>query len=248
MQHTYSISGMHCGSCVRKLTNALRGVAGVTDVSVTLSPPRAAVTMDHHVDTDALASAVAAVGDYTLDASNVSRAESTDDAPVESLYPLLLIVAYILGTVVLIEGFAAWSGGEASWARGMRHFMAGFFLVFSFFKLLDPPGFVSAYRGYDLLARRSATWAWAYPYVELSLGIAYLGNVLPIATNSVTLVLMIVGSAGVLQAIIDKRAIRCACLGTALNLPMTKVTFVEDLTMAAMAAAMLVMLAFGGAA
>jgi hypothetical protein len=46
----------------------------------------------------------------------------------------------------------------------------------------------------------------------------------------------------VLRALWDKRAIRCACLGTALNLPMTKVTLVEDLTMAAMAALMLIMM------
>ena len=64
----------------------------------------------------------------------------------------------------------------------------------------------------------------------------------PVATNSVTLVLMLVGGAGVGRALLDKRAIRCACLGTALNLPMTKVTLVEDLTMAVMAAVMLVML------
>ena len=50
---------------------------------------------------------------------------------------------------------------------------------------------------------------------------------------------MLVGAAGVLKALLDKRAIRCACLGTALNLPMPKATLVEDLTMAAMAGTML---------
>jgi hypothetical protein len=54
-----------------------------------------------------------------------------------------------------------------------------------------------------------------------------------------TLILMLIGSIGVLRALLDNRAIRCACLGTALNLPMTTVTLVEDLGMAAMAAAML---------
>jgi hypothetical protein len=48
-----------------------------------------------------------------------------------------------------------------------------------------------------------------------------------------------VSAVGVLKALLDRRAIRCACLGTALNLPMTKVTLVEDLGMAAMAAGML---------
>jgi hypothetical protein len=156
--------------------------------------------------------------------------------PPESLYPLILIVAFIAGTVSLI----AVATDHFHPMTMMRHFMAGFFIVFSFFKLLDPPGFVSAYRGYDLLARRSALWAWAYPYVELALGIAYLLALWPIPVNLLTLVLMLTGAAGVLRALLDKRAIRCACLGTALNLPMTKVTLVEDLTMAAMAAAMLV--------
>lgn len=122
----------------------------------------------------------------------------------------------------------------------MRHFMAGFFLTFSFFKLLDPPGFVSAYRGYDLLAHRSKVWAWSYPYIELALGVLYLINLFPLGVNVVTLGLMLIGAAGVLKALLDKQAIRCACLGTALNLPMTKVTLVEYLTMAVMAAAMLI--------
>jgi hypothetical protein len=78
--------------------------------------------------------------------------------------------------------------------------------------------------------------------VELGLGVAYLLNFAPVATNTVTLVLMLVGASGVLRALWDKRAIRCACLGTALNLPMTKVTLVEDLAMAAMAAVMLIMM------
>jgi hypothetical protein len=62
------------------------------------------------------------------------------------------------------------------------------------------------------------------------------------ATNLATLILMLVGAVGVLKALLNKRAIRCACLGTALNLPMTTITLVEDLGMAAMAAIMLAIL------
>lgn len=251
MKHTYDIAGMHCGSCVAKIDTALRTVKGITDTQVMLNPPRAEVTMDHHIPTDTLQNAVAERSDYRLTEAKSSPAMSataseesedstsiSDDQPPESLYPLLLIVGYILGTVVLIE----LASETQSWMRGMRHFMAGFFLVFSFFKLLDPPGFVSAYRGYDLLARRSKAWAWSYPCVELLLGVAYLIDVFPVAVNAITLVLMLIGAAGVLKALRDKQAIRCACLGTALNLPMTKVTLVEDLTMAVMAAVMLVWL------
>lgn len=235
---------MHCGSCVNKVRSALTGVDGVQSASVTLDPPRAEVVMSEHVATERLNEALAQQGDYRLTetdavSDNSPPAEDTTPQPAESLYPLFLIVAFIAGVVVLIAA----AGGAFDLGTMMRHFMAGFFIVFAFFKLLDPPGFVSAYRGYDLLARRSKAWAWAYPYVELGLGVAYLLNWMPVLTNAITLVLMLVGAAGVLRAILDKRAIRCACLGTALNLPMTKVTLVEDLTMAAMAAAMLAMMA-----
>ncbi|MEX0791615.1 MAG: heavy-metal-associated domain-containing protein [Pirellulaceae bacterium] len=242
MKSTYQISGMHCGACVKKVTQALASVGGVRDVDVSLEGESVALERDDQVRFEDLAAAVSDAGDYRISENQTSTPKAPSAAPAaeekkESLYPLFLIVGYLLGVVALI----AFVRADWSLEPMMRHFMAGFFLVFSFFKLLDPPGFVTAYRDYDLLAKRSAAWAWAYPGVELLLGVAYLVNWLPVVTNSVVLVLMLVGAAGVLKALLDKKKIRCACLGTALNLPMTTVTLVEDLTMAAMAAAMLVL-------
>lgn len=238
MQHTYALTGMHCQSCVQKTSEALRAVPGVTSADVTLTPPQAVVEMSRHVPTELLDQAVRQAGDYRLSEAAFESTPSMADAaapPKESLYPLILIVGYIAGTVALI----AYAAGARSPEELMRWFMAGFFLVFSFFKLLDLPGFADAYRSYDVVARAWPAWAWLYPFVELALGIAYLVSVAPLATNIVTLVVMLVSAIGVLKALLDRRAIRCACLGTALNLPMTTVTLVEDLGMAAMAAAML---------
>ena len=241
MKTEYDVSGMHCSSCVAKIEGVLANVPGVESASVSLNPPRATVESGKALEVSDLNEAVADAGAYRLESRTESNAPGIHESagageePRESLYPLFLIVAYILGTVVLV----AWTSGHWDVMAMMRHFMAGFFLVFSFFKLLDPAGFVSAYRGYDLLAKQSASYAQAYPFIELGLGVAYLLNLFPLVTNGITLVLMVVGSVGVLRALLDKRAIRCACLGTALNLPMTKVTLVEDLTMAVMAAAMI---------
>jgi copper chaperone CopZ len=243
------ISGMHCGSCAGKIEQALGGVSEVESASVSHQSGTATVTTAAEINDEALKRTVASAGDYRVtaidrtepaepSATTPAMAVAVDDTTPESLYPLFLIVGFITGVTVLI------ALATETWAVEpmMRHFMAGFFIVFSFFKLLDPPGFVSAYRGYDLIARKVPAWGWVYPFVELGLGVAYLLALAPVATNAVTLVLMLVGAAGVLKALLDKRAIRCACLGTALNLPMTKVTLVEDLTMAAMAAGMLVLL------
>lgn len=249
MRTEYAVQGMHCQSCVAKVTSALRSVPGVSSVNVALDTRRAVIESESPPDEHRLRDAVHAAGEYELKPVAPTPApsapvahhetEATNTTPKESLYPLFLIVGYILATVLLI----AWASNDWRVEPIMRHFMAGFFLVFSFFKLLDLRGFVSAYRMYDIPAHAFAPWAWAYPFVELALGAAYLVNAFPVATNVVTLVVMLVGAVGVLRAVLNKRRIRCACLGTALNLPMTKVTLVEDLTMAAMAAGMLAMMA-----
>lgn len=241
MRHEYEVQGMHCGSCVSKVTTALQSVPGVRSAHVTLSPPQASVEMDSHIDTAKLAEAVTRAGDYRLKDQGASSTESNvgvEREKTESLYPLFLIVGYIAGTVALI----ALASGDWTVHSLMRNFMAGFFLVFSFFKLLDLPGFVDAYESYDLLARSFRPWGFVYPFVELGLGAAYLLNLYPLVVNGITLVVMLIGAVGVLQSLLNKRTIRCACLGTALNLPMTKITLVEDLGMAAMAVGMLVII------
>lgn len=239
MDARLSVQGMTCGGCAAKVRSALEAVSGVRSAAVSHETGHAVLSVDAGVDERALLEAASVHGAYTAQLAAVESIAATEpavaDAPRKSLYPLFLIVGFIAGTTLLV----ALGGGDWSLGTLMRHFMAGFFLVFSFFKLLDLRGFVEAYRSYDLPARAFPAWAWAYPFVELGLGVAYLLALAPLAVNLATLVLMLVGAIGVLKALLDKRAIRCACLGTALNLPMTKVTLVEDLTMAVMAAMML---------
>ncbi|MFN7019987.1 MAG: heavy-metal-associated domain-containing protein [Phycisphaerales bacterium] len=239
MIQIFELQGLHCGACVDRVSAALKQVPGVTAATVTLHPPRARIDSDTPVSIDALAAAVRSAGSYTISATPEpgappDAAAPDADNPPTSLYPLILIVAFIAGVTAMTTFVRATGGGWHGW---MNDFMAGFFLVFSFFKFLDLRGFVSAYRRYDLLAAASPPWAWAYPFVELTLGVAYLLRWQPVATNIVTLVLMLIGAAGVLRALARRQRIRCACLGTALNLPMTTVTLIEDLAMAAMAAA-----------
>jgi hypothetical protein len=168
-------------------------------------------------------------------AAEAARAADVASGFLETYRPLLLIVGYLLGAVAISE----WAAGSLDVMRAMNRFMAGFFLVFSFFKLLDVGSFTASFRMYDPLAARIPGWGHAYPFVELSLGALYLAGVLPLLTNLVTLVLMSVGAAGVLHSVLNRRAIRCACLGTVFRLPMSTVTLIEDGSMALMAAGML---------
>ena len=181
MKHTYTVEGMHCASCTAKVEEALLRDEHVTAARVRLDPPEAEVTMRDHVATHRLDGLVKEAGDYHISdamprhapapASDAASA-GKGDAGGESLYPIFLIVGYLLGVTVLIAA----STGRWEVMPMMRHFMAGFFLVFSFFKLLDLRGFMDTYRGYDLLARRFKVYAAAYPFIELLLGVAYLIN------------------------------------------------------------------------
>ena len=250
-RYLLQINGMRCNACSAKVHGALISISEIESVEVDHHQNSAVILVRDRVEAERVQLALGQVGDFTLTemqfednssdhAGNVTLTTgesdfTADQAPSKSLFPLFLIVGYISFVTVLV----AWSTFDWSVGSMMRHFMAGFFLVFSFFKFLDAPGFASAFKMYDPLAKFIPGWAWVYPYVELMLGVAYLMSWQPFATNAITFVLMSVGGVGVLQSLQQKRTIRCACLGTALNLPMTKVTLVENGTMALMAAFML---------
>jgi hypothetical protein len=151
-------------------------------------------------------------------------------------FPLALLAAYL----AVIPALAQWGSAAFDWQAWMRHFMAAFFLSFSFFKLLNLRAFADAYAGYDVIAQSWRGWGFVYPFVELALGVAYLINWQPVLTNWVTLIVMGVSLAGVIRAVASKQTIRCACLGAVFNLPMSTVTIVEDALMVAMAGWMLV--------
>jgi len=66
---------------------------------------------------------------------------------------------------------------------------------------------------------------------------------IPIALIA-TIVILGITTIGVTKALLDKKTIQCACLGTALKLPMTKATFIENSIMLVMAVWMLINLYF----
>lgn len=151
---------------------------------------------------------------------------------LKTYQPLIVILVVLLLAVAVHQ----WYRGEFVPREAMRIFMAGFFIVFAGFKLTNLRGFADAYQTYDVIAKRSRAYAYAYPFIELALGLAYLFDIRPVLTNGVTIVVMGISSIGVYQAVKNKSVIQCACLGTFFKLPMPNVTLFEDVLMVAMAA------------
>ena len=93
---------------------------------------------------------------------------------------------------------------------------------------------------YDVLAKKAPIYGYIYPFIELALGLGYLMHVDSFSINVATIVVMGFSSIGVIQSVLDKKKIRCACLGDIFNLPMSTVTIIEDLLIVFMAAWVLI--------
>jgi cation transport ATPase len=236
MTHTYQITGMTCSSCEAKVKSALLTLPDVTKAEVTRTT--ATITMEKHIALSELQKAIAAKGNYTISAEHHNETAEQAKSWFETYKPILLIFFYITLTTSLIQ----FSNHHFDFMVWMQHFMAGFFLVFSFFKLLNLKGFAESYVMYDVLAKRIPVWAYVYAFVELALGIAYTLNFNPFITNLTTLIVMSISIIGVLQSVLNKKKIQCACLGAVFNLPMSTVTIIEDALMVVMSAGMLIVM------
>lgn len=272
MPTTILTTNMKCQSCLGKVARQLEADPRVRRWDADLSDPRKVLRIEHDaaVPPEDLVAKVAAagftaqevapevpVGERSLPVlgggatevrsqpADVGSQTAEVEANPETSFslatykPLLLVLAYVLGATAFAESIH----GEFLWPRAMHYFMGFFFLGFAFFKLLNVAGFADAFSSYDILARRSRAYAVAYPFVELALGLAFLSQRYLVVANAATLVVMLVGLIGVVAAVRRRQTIQCACLGTVFNLPMSRVTIIENSLMAAMAAGMLVHLA-----
>ncbi len=239
MTHTYKIDGMICNSCKASVEKHLSGLEGVTKVNVDLEKGEAKVSMKKHISTEVLKNALP--DKYTLtertEKNELPKEDSFDfqeESKWKQLKPLFLILFYISVASILMH--------RQDWDTQamMFDFMGLFFIVFSFFKMLDLQGFPDSFRMYDPLAKRVPIYAKIYPFIETILGLMFLLRFKVEIALIVTLVILGITTIGVTKTLLDKRSIRCACLGTALKLPMTEATFIENAIMLVMAVILLI--------
>lgn len=205
----------------------------VTEVEVSKDNQTATISMDKHIALSTFQNALDKK--YSITAMEHNEAAEQAKSWLATYKPILLIFGYIT-TIAII---AATHQNKFHWMQAMNIFMAGFFLTFSFFKMLDLKGFTESYSMYDIVAKKIKAYGFIYAFIELGLGIAYVTSFQPLLTNIVTLVVMSISIIGVLQSVFNKRKIQCACLGAVFNLPMSTVTIIEDALMIAMSAVML---------
>ena len=232
---------MTCGGCEAKVKSSLLMLPNVTEVTVSKEKQSAIITMDKHIPLSVFQNVLDKKYSITAEEHNETATPLSfgeglgGEAWLGTYKPILLIFGYVLTISIIV----ATQHNNFDWMKGMNVFMAGFFLTFSFFKMLDLKGFAESYAMYDIVAKKVKAWGFIYAFIELALGIAYATGFQPLLTNIITLTVMSVSIMGVLQAVFNKRTIQCACLGAVFKLPMSTVTIIEDSLMMAMSAGMI---------
>lgn len=237
MNYTLSITGMTCGNCVAKVQQRLSEHSDIGSVKVTLQPPAAEIQSERVLASDELNAWLAPLGHYHVTEEAGAQVSALPDPSATTYKPLIIVLAYLIA----VTACGLFAAGGWNTMLAMRLFMGGFFITFSFFKMLDLRGFSDAYRGYDIVAKVWPGYGFIYPFIEFILGLAYISHIQPQIVNLITAIVMAVSLIGVLRAVLSKQSIRCACLGTVFKLPMSTVTIIEDGLMLAMAVTMLIL-------
>lgn len=238
MTTTYNIEGMTCNGCRSGVEKKLTAIPGITKATVSLENKAATITAEKPITAAIIQQFLPEKYTVTAKESAVNLEKVTDlteetTSDLVKLKPLFLILGYITVGAILMNR-VDFQVGEF-----MLDFMGLFYIVFSFFKLLDLKGFPATFQMYDPLAKLFPPYAWAYPFIETVLGLCFLLRFQVQGALIATLLILGITTIGVTKTLLSKKQIKCACLGTALNLPMTKATFIENSIMLVMAIWML---------
>lgn len=122
----------------------------------------------------------------------------------------------------------------------VEYFIAITMMLLAMLKLQDVDRFATMFLNYDLLARRYVPYGRAYPFLELAAGALMLTGMFPWLSIPIALFIGGIGSVSVFKAVyVDKRELKCACVGGGSNVPLGFVSLTENVMMVAMALWML---------
>jgi hypothetical protein len=166
-----------------------------------------------------------------------SRAEKLDTA-LKQYQPLIAILAVAIVGGVMTSLLQPASGHHG--ASGMQIAMGLFLLPLSLLKLFDVQGFATGFRRYDPIAKVIPVYALAYPFIEGALALTFIVGVFLTAASVATVLLFSVSAFGIWQSMAKGEKLHCACVGSKFGIPLGPVSLAENVTMAIMAAFMIV--------
>jgi glutaredoxin len=159
--------------------------------------------------------------------------------PKAVTYKPVVAVFAVAALMALAASYAAFDNPLT--IRAGEWFISFSMCVLAILKLQNIGTFSSTFLGYDLLAGRWVPYSYVYPFAEALAGILMIAHWLPAVSIPLAMLIGGIGAVSVFKAVyIDKRELKCACVGGGSNVPLGFVSLTENLMMVAMAAWMLV--------
>ena len=157
----------------------------------------------------------------------VADPKATSYKPVIALFVMTALMA-------LATSYAAY--GSPFTVRAAEWFIAFSMAVLALLKLQNVESFATMFLNYDLLAKRWVPYSYIYPFAEGLAGVLMIAGALNWLSIPVALFIGTVGAVSVFKAVyIDRRELKCACVGGSSNVPLGFVSLTENLMMLAMA-------------
>jgi glutaredoxin len=158
---------------------------------------------------------------------SVADPKATTYKPVAALFAMTALMA--LGTSYAVYG-SPFTDQAGEWFIGFS--MA----VLALLKLQNIESFATMFLNYDLLAKRWVPYSYIYPFAEGLAGVLMIAGVLTWFSAPIALFIGTVGTVSVIKAVyIDKRELKCACVGGSSNVPLGFLSLTENLMMIATA-------------
>ena len=232
MKSILQISGMTCEGCKSTVEDKLGSLDGVDSVQVDLARGEAVIYSNNPISfsliKETLPPKYSLINDEDFNLDTHSDV-TVKVSKIKQLKPLFIILGYIFIASILLN-YKDWNSSNA-----MLDFMGLFYIIFSFFKILDIKGFSMSFRMYDPIAKQVPIYGYIYPFIEVLLGMMFLIRFEINIALILTIIVLGITTIGITKVLVNKRSIKCACLGTTLNLPMTEATFIENALMMIMA-------------
>lgn len=157
--------------------------------------------------------------------------KATSYRPVVALFAMTALMALAVSQAVY---------GTPLTVRALEWFIGLSMCVLALLKLQDVERFSSMFLNYDLLAQRWVPYAYLYPFAEATAGVLMVAGIWHAVSIPIALFIGGIGAASVFKAVyIDKREIKCACVGGDSRVPLGAVSLTENLMMVGMAVWML---------
>jgi glutaredoxin len=141
----------------------------------------------------------------------------------------------IFATTILMALSTSWALGELSIVRVIELFIAFSMCTLAIQKLRDLEAFSLQFLNYDILAQKWVKYSYVYPFVEMLAGVAMISGFLTILSAPAAIFIATINGYSVFKAVyIDKRELKCACVGGNSNVPLGFISLTENIMMAGM--------------